>query len=415
MLTKYAFVTFLVCRKVIICVAFYLSFFKGYTQDFAFPANQSKQSISFKCIKNLIVVPLMVNGKGPYDFVLDTGVGPLIITDPSIIDSLNFNTMRKIKLSGLGVETVEAYVSQNVDAQLGKAKIKYIPTAVLKEDLFNLSGHLGTQIFGLIGYNFFNSFIVDIRYSSNKLIFYHLKSKVKYRGTKIPIVIEKQKPYIETQVLINDTVKVKTRVLMDTGASHALSMDMLNNGAFPLPDQKISANLGMSLSGQIKGYVGRIPKFYIGKYVFEEVVAGFPHFESIAAKIDLTRRNGNLGGEILRKFDIQLNYQEGFISLKPNANSRKSFQHDMLGMVVYLDQIEFKRVLIGEIDEGSPAERAGFCPQDEIIGIDFKPIEFYTLNDMSEMFKSWPNRTLIFEIYRDNRVFYKVVRLEKRI
>lgn len=415
MLAKYTCVTFSVICKVMICMAFLLSFFTVYAQDFTFSGTRTKQSIPFKCIKNLIVIPLFVNGKGPYDFVLDTGVGPLIITEPSVIDSVNFSIMRKIKLAGLGMENVDAYVSQNVNAQLGSAKIKYIPTAVLKEDLFNLSGHLGIKIFGLIGFDFFNSFVVDIRYSSNQLIFYDLKRKVKYRGGKIPILIEKQKPFINTEVVVNDSVKVKARLLIDTGASHALSMDMLNGGAFPLPDRRIKANLGMSLSGQIKGYIGRVSKFYIGQYVFDQVVAGFPHFESISSKINLTNRNGNLGGEILRKFDVQFNYQKGFLYLRPNANRKKAFQHDMLGMVVYFEQNEFKRVLIGDIDEDSPAERAGFCPQDEIIGIDFKSIDAYTLNDISELFKSWPNRTLIFEIYRDNRVIFKFVRLEKRI
>jgi len=83
--------------------------------------------------------------------------------------------------------------------------------------------------------------------------------------------------------------------------------------------------------------------------------------------------------------------------------------------VVYFEQNQFNRLLIGEIDEDSPAERAGFSPQDEIIGIDFKSIDTYTLNDINELFKSGPNRTLIFEIYRDSRVFFKFVRLEKRI
>jgi C-terminal processing protease CtpA/Prc len=91
------------------------------------------------------------------------------------------------------------------------------------------------------------------------------------------------------------------------------------------------------------------------------------------------------------------------------------FEHDMLGMVVYLDQNEFKRVIIGEIDENSPAERAGLCPNDEILGVNFKSIEFYSLNELTEMFRSKADRNLIFEIYRDQQILYKVVRLQKRI
>jgi len=392
-----------------------LIFNRSFAQEFFFPDNQKKQAITFKCIKNLTVIPILINGKGPYDFILDTGVGPMIITDPSIIDSLNFKDLRKIKVSGLGIETVEAYISQNINAQIGRAKIEHIPTAILKEDLFNLSGHLGLKIYGLIGFSFFNSFMVDVRYSENRLIFYNQQAKRKYRGSKIPIEIDNLKPYIWADVEIPDSVRIRAKFLIDTGASHALSMEMLNGTAFPLPTAKIRANLGMSLSGQIKGYVGRIKKFYLGDYVFKDVVSGFPDFEIISQKIDLTNRNGNLGADLLRKFDIQFNYEEGFIYIKPNSFSKQTFEYDMVGMVVYLDQDEYKRVLIGEIDQNSPAEKAGLCPYDEIIGVNFKPIEGYSLNDLTEMFKSREDRALIFEIFRDKKVFFKIVRLEKRI
>lgn len=415
MLTKYSPGVIICLRKLAICLGLVFLFFSASAQDFFFKTNRQKQSITFKCIKNLIVIPVYVDGKGPFDFVLDTGVGPMIITDPSIIDSLNFNLLRKIKVSGLGIETVEAYVSQSLDVKVGSASIKNIPTAILKEDLFNLSGHLGVKIYGLIGYSFFNSFIVDVRYNENRLIIYDHDAKIKYRGRKIPIEIENQKPYVMATVQLPDSTSINARFLMDTGASHALSMEMLQGGEFPLPGKKIKANLGMSLSGQIKGYIGRIVKLDLGGYDFKDVVAGFPDFKTIADKIDLSKRNGNIGADLLRKFNIQFNYEEGFIYVKPNGFSKIPFEHDMVGMVIYLDQKEYKRLIIGDIDENSPAERAGLCPDDEIIGVNFKGVDGYTLNDLSELFKSKADRSIIFEIYRDKQVFFKVVRLEKRI
>jgi len=415
MLTKYSPGVIICLRKLSICLGLVFFALSVSGQEFLFKRNRQKQSISFKCIKNLMVIPVYVNGKGPYDFVLDTGVGPMIITDPSIIDSLNFSGLRKIKVSGLGIETVEAYVSQSLDVKVGSTSIKYIPAAILKEDLFNLSGHLGLKIYGLLGFSFFNSFIVDIRYSENRLIIYDHDAKIKYRGKKIPIEIENQKPYILAAIDAPGNKTVEARFLMDTGASHALSLEMLNGTEFPLPEKKVKANLGMSLSGQIKGYVGRVSKFSVGGYVFKDVVAGFPDFKSIANKIDLSKRNGNLGADLLRKFNIQFNYQGGFIYVKPNGLSKIPFEHDMVGMVLYLDQKEYKRILIGEIDENSPAEKAGLCADDEIIAVNFKNIDAYSLNDLTEMFKSKADRNIILEIFRDNQVYFKVVRLEKRI
>lgn len=98
MLTKYSPGVIICLRKFTICLGLVLLTFSGFGQEFLFKRNRQKQSISFKCIKNLMVIPVYVNGKGPYDFVLDTGVGPMIITDPSIIDSLNFSKLRKIKI-----------------------------------------------------------------------------------------------------------------------------------------------------------------------------------------------------------------------------------------------------------------------------------------------------------------------------
>ncbi|GAA3975077.1 hypothetical protein GCM10022246_29400 [Pedobacter ginsengiterrae] len=416
MLTKYKFDMRSVFRRLVICVGITLYFFtSAFSQDFQFLDRQKRQSIHFKSIKNLIIIPIYINNKGPYDFLLDTGVGPMIITEPSIIDSLDFAKMRKIKVTGLGIETVEAFVSQNITARINRAQMDHVPTAILKEDLFNLSGHLGTKIYGLIGYSFFNSFIVDVRYSENRIIFSNPDIPIKYKGNKIPIVIENLKPYVYAEVEVPDSGKISAKFLMDTGASHALSMEMYNGDKFPLPYTKIKANLGMSLSGQIKGFLGRIKEFSIGHFEFNDVISGFPDYAVISQKVDLKNRNGNLGAELLRRFNIQFNYGEGFIYVRPNSYFKNPFEHDMVGMVVYLDQQEYKRFLIGEIDENSPAEKSGLCPDDEIIGVNFRPIDVYSLNELSELFKSNSTKSIILEIYRDNKTFFRVIHLERRI
>ncbi|MFC4143253.1 aspartyl protease family protein [Pedobacter mendelii] len=366
-------------------------------------------------IKNLIIIPVYINEKGPYDFVLDTGVGPMIITEPSVIDSINFSKMRKIKVSGLGLEAVEAFVSQNITARVSRAEMQHIPTAILKEDLFNLSGHLGTKIYGLIGYSFFSSFIVDIRYVEKRMIFSNTNEKVKWKGNKIPIIIENLKPYIYANVEVPDSGIIKAKLLMDTGASHALSMEMFKGDMFPLPYSKIKASLGMSLSGQIKGYLGRIKNFSFGEFDFKDVISSFPDYNVISQKIDLKSRNGNLGADLLRKFNIQFNYRDGFMFVKPNSNFKMPFEHDMIGMVIYLDQKDYKRFLIGEIDENSPAEKSGLCPDDEIIGVNFKPVETYSLSDLTDLFKSGANKSVILEIHREKKTFFKVIHLERRI
>lgn len=416
MLAKYKTIVDKIIQKVIFCLCgLMISSQTTHAQEFHLPKNRHRQSITFKSIKNLIVIPVLINGKGPYDFILDTGVGPMIITDPNILDSLDFAKLKKISVSGLGTDTVIAYVSQSINAQVGSAKIAGIPTAILKDDLFNLSGYLGRKIYGIMGFYLFNSFVVDIRYSQNRLIVYGDKARIKFKGKRVALQIFNQRPYVMASAALSDTVKITGKFLIDTGASHALSMEMLNNEGFPLPKKTISANLGMSLSGRIKGYVGRITNLTFGGYTFKNIVVGFPNYETIVAKIEDSKRNGNLGAEILKRFDIQFDYADSTAYLKLNSYAKKPFNYDRVGAVVYLDQEKFKRYLIAEVDEDSPADLAGLLPGDEILSLNFTEVAKFSLAEITEMFKSNSQKTIIFEIVRNGKVIFRIVKPELRI
>ncbi|MGY3054632.1 hypothetical protein ACVWYG_002839 [Pedobacter sp. UYEF25] len=416
MLAKYKTIVIKTIQNGFFCLCTLVFFSKVVAaQDFLLPQNRKRQSISFKSVKNLIVLPVIVNGKGPYDFILDTGVGPMIITDPIILGDMDFNVLKKVMVSGLGADTVMAYVSQTINAQIGRAKISGIPTAVLKDDLFNLSGYLGRKIYGIIGFSLFDSFVVDIRYSQSRLIIYSDDAKIKFRGERFPLEIYNQRPYIMAQIAVSNGVQVAAKFLIDTGASHALSMETLDNGSFPMPEKKIPANLGMSLSGRIKGYVGRINIVNFGGHTFKNVVAGFPNYKAIIAKIADSKRNGNLGAELLRRFDLQFDYANNAVYLKLNNYATKPFDYDMVGAVLYLDQDKFKRYLIAEVDEDSPADRAGLLSGDEVLSINLTDISRYSLDELTEMFKSGTKKTIIFEIARGGRVIFRFVTPENRI
>src|SRR5687767_9045858 len=71
-------------------------------QRFQLSGGKQKEAISFKLVKNLIIIPLIINGKGPYNFVLDTGIGFFLVTDPALLDTLHIQYLRSIKISGFG-------------------------------------------------------------------------------------------------------------------------------------------------------------------------------------------------------------------------------------------------------------------------------------------------------------------------
>ena len=142
-------------------------------QYFTFSGSRNREVIPFKLVKNLMIVPIMINGKGPYNFVLDTGVGLFLITDPKLVDTLKIASLRSIKIAGFGEgNDLSAYVTPSITVQIGSAIAESIPAAILKNDIFELSSFAGMPIHGLIGFEFFNSFTVKVSYSQGLITIY---------------------------------------------------------------------------------------------------------------------------------------------------------------------------------------------------------------------------------------------------
>lgn len=389
---------------------------QGYGQNFTFEGNRKKESISFSLVKNLIIVPLYINGKGPYDFILDTGVNPLIITDASIIDSLDLKSMRTTKLAGLGEgNDLEAYLTNQISVRLGHASANHVPSAILKKDIFDLSNHVGIHIYGLIGYYFFNSFTVRIKYPAKRLLFALPDVKVKRKGEKMPIEMISNKPYLQLSVSPTGKEKIDVKMIVDIGASHALSLEALNGKPFPLPEKTIQANLGVGFAGLISGRIGRLKKVEMGSFKFENVLSSFPDFEQAGAKTGLVARNGNVGSNLLKHFDLTVDYTRQTIHMKPNSFSKMAFEHDMSGMEVYVHQGKPDLFFVGRIEQNSPAKEAGILPGDQLLTVNFKPVNDYTLDDIDQLLKGGDGKRLILQLAREDTMLFKILILKRRI
>jgi hypothetical protein len=385
-------------------------------QEFMFKGGHKKDVVDFKLVKNLIIIPVFINNRGPFNFILDTGVSPMLVTDPTILEPSDLKDVRNIRLVGLGKgNDVEAYASNSLQVSIGRATMQNIPAAILKTDIFNLSNFLGVHIHGLIGYYFVNSFLVQIKYSSQRLKFYALDQKVKIKGEPVNISMILNKPYLNARILIPELGEISTRLLMDSGASNGLSLETYQGKKFPEPKVRVPANLGMGFSGLISGNIGRVEAVQIGPFTMEQVIASYPDYEDGGAKATETKRNGSVGADLLRHFDITLDYSRNKIYLKPNSNFKLPFEHDMSGLEIYIEEGKSNRFFVERIEPNSPATAAGIRIGDEIISLNFKSVSTLDLEGIGSMLKSGDGRSIIIEISRKAESLYKVITLKKRI
>ncbi|TCD03041.1 aspartyl protease family protein [Pedobacter psychroterrae] len=385
-------------------------------QQFSFAGKRQKDAINFTMVRNLVIVPLYINGKGPFNFILDTGVGPMIITDTTLVKSLDLKNLRPIKINGLGkgVE-IDAFLSGDIAAKIGRATISNMPAAILKEDIFGLSSYVGTRIYGLLGHSFFNSFIVELKYANKRLLFNLPGTKKKIRGEKIPVQIINSKPYINIDIETAELGKVTAKMVVDNGASHAISLETYEEKPFPAPSNAIQANLGVGLSGPISGSIGRIPLVHLGSFTMKDVITSYPIYSDVAAKTYLRGRNGNLGADILSRFNIIFDYAGEAMYVRQNQYYKRPFEHDMSGIEFFMEEIDKKRFFISRIEANSPAEQSGLMPEDEILTINFVRTSKLSLNDITRIFRSEDGKPVFISVYRNGSVLIRLIKLKKRI
>jgi len=386
-------------------------------QYFELKNNAKSTSMRFKLIRNLVVIKLNINDKGPFNFILDTGVGMMVITDPKMVDSINLQSKRTIRIAGLGEgDEFEAYVTPPLKIDIPDLTSYDVSATILKTEHFNLSGFVGIPIHGLLGYEFFNNLAVKLNFADSTLTAYRPKDvRLFRRGERIPITIEGHKPYMQTVALLPNGTMQQCKLIIDLGAGHPVSLENMIK-KHGLPQKFITANLGVGLAGPITGFLSRIDEIDLGKYKVKKVITSFPNdYDSTTLKYMSVPRDGNLGVGLLKRFTVIFNYPDNAMYLKPNASFHDPFEHDMSGIEYYALGEGFKHVIISRIERGSSADEIGLEKDDEITSINFKPVAEMSLEEIDGLFKSKDQRNLLIEIYHDHKYDRVILTLKRRI
>lgn len=389
-------------------------FSSAHAQYFDLVPGRKHIKIPFRLVRNMVVIKLNINDKGPFNFVLDTGVGLMVITEPNLVDSINLKSKRIVKIGGLGEgDDAEAYITSALNIQIPGLVSYDVSAAILKKDHFNLSSYAGMPIDGLLGYEFFDNLAIGINFNDSTLNICKPADLHPFRkGTKIPISIEDRKPYLHAIITYPNGKETDSKLVVDIGAGHPVSIEnMIKNHG--LPKAFITANLGIGFNGPIDGYLSRINEIQIGKYKIKNVLASFPDETNKQMDISVPR-DGNLGIGILKKFKVIFDYPDNVMYLKPGQLYKESFEHDMSGLEYYSDG-DYKHVIISRVERGSPADDVGLEKGDEIVTINLMPVSKMSLDDIDTIFKSKDGRSLLLEIFHDNKYDNIILTLKRRI
>lgn len=387
-------------KLLVVALGFVVCLNEASAQRFEFPGRRKKEIVPFKMVKNLMIIKLTVNGKGPFNFVLDTGVGLFLISDPKLIDSVAIKNLRSINITGFGDgEPLSAFVTPSIDVGFGSTMAKSLSAAILKKDIFELSNYVGMPVHGLIGYEFFSSFIVKINFTLSTLTVYRPETTyIPRKGYRVPLIIEDRKPYLISNIELTSGEKIAAKLILDTGAGHPISLETNGGIPFEVPEVNIAGNLGIGLTGPISGYISRVKSLTLGKYKLNDVIAAFPDYDDVGSKVYSVSRNGNMGITILKRFNVIFDYNESALYIKPGIVLNEPFEHDMSGLELTSGGDKFERLFVSRVEPGSSADEAGLKKDDEILAINFKPVSEMSPSEIDNLFRSKSDRSFIIDV-----------------
>jgi Aspartyl protease/PDZ domain len=228
-----------------------------------------------------------------------------------------------------------------------------------------LTSVYGEKIDGIIGFGFLNKYIFNINFDSSK-IFVFSKGKYKYDdgGTLIKPAFSKLVYY---PMEVKDKIKTTNNFYFDTGAglNVLVTEDYVKDYDLLLVRRKPLITQVQGLGGKRRMRLTVIKKLKFGPYVFRQVPTNI--YDDEDRVINYPNVVGLIGNDIMRRFNITLNYGAQEIHFKPNASFFDGFDYAYTGLSLYSFD---GKIMIDDIVKDSPAYKAGLQNGDEVVCID---------------------------------------------
>lgn len=332
-------------------------------EEFIEPPSRELTKIPFTQLTGGIVIlhAKLGNFEDTLNFILDTGSSGI---------SLDSTTADFLKLKPIPTErTIRGIAGIRKVSFLYNQKLHFPGLSVDSlnfhiNDYGILTAVYGERIDGIIGYSIFSRYIVKLDYDSMKLSFW-TRGTIRYpRGGYL------LKPTINqlaAQTLrIRDEGTVTSRFLYDMGAGVCmlLTKDFIADSTVLSKKKRKWVKEGEGLGGKIDMELTVMKEVKIGPYRFRNIPVYI--FDDVNNVTSYPYMGGLIGNDILRRFNVILNYPRGDIYLVPNTHYNDAFDYSYSGLELYfIDGL----ILVGDVAHGSPAEAAGLKEGDEVIAV----------------------------------------------
>jgi predicted aspartyl protease len=351
-------------------------------KDYRFRSGQSALNIPFEEDDGHIRLRLRLNGSEPCWFGLDTGAIRSVV-DKRKAQRLGLRLEGSQRVGGAG-GTAEAGIIKHLALQLPGAELLDQTAWALPLDF--QSAAKGRELAGILGYELFSHFVVEIDYASQRMHLYEPRT-YEYRGPgeSVPISLRDGEVYVKAKVVAPGREPVEGQFVIDTGSANTLMLAkaFIEKHALRKSVSKTIPVRGGGVGGPIHMAMGRLAKLQLGSFALESPITGFVDVGEIAEPDEA----GNIGGRFLRRFRVIFDYSRKRMILERGKYFSEPEEFDMSGAGLVAEGETFQQIRVVGVREKSPAADAGLRPQDLILKIDDQRADILTLSKIKQLFR----------------------------
>jgi hypothetical protein len=344
--------------------------------DHRFYGEPARTVIPFDLYKNQIFVPMQVNGSRPLWFILDTGANTAAL-DETTAKELGFKPEGGAETQGVGSSGVPMKVLRNIKFSL--PDLDFFDDEIITVDYRPNFAFQGRETHGMFSYDFLKRFVVTIDYQQRLLTVREPDAVVQNGGEVFPLTFQSDLPYVEAEIAVPGNPPQKTTFLVDIGSGDTVDWPKLGISKGKLLDTVTGVGLG---NNEKRGFTGR-GVLRLGKFEFNDIPVHCCGGNELG--------NHLIGGGLLRRFIVTLDFPHQRMMLLPNSDLSKPFPFDSSGLILRQER-DSRLFRVKTVIPGSPAAATGLQPLDLIEQVNGIPAAEWTLETLEDAL-SEPGRT----------------------
>jgi predicted aspartyl protease len=271
-------------------------------------------AVRFKQVQNLVVVQVLINETGPFDFIFDTGASSSVV-DFALVKQLNLGPVESSSvLTVAGSKTVPRYRLDSL--VLGSKSVRNL--TVLGSELREIHA-ISAKIRGVLGQNFLSGFDYILNYRDQRIEFEDNGEFTNaLQGVRVPIERDHGRVLIATQP--TSSQKRASRLVIDSGAASIVVFKAASRDSDLEIDLDANSELNAStIVGSQMISTGRLRKLQTGNEKFSGLPA---RMVNNRAGAEGRFETGLVPASLFRA--IYFNNSQNFVILNPRSSIQQS-------------------------------------------------------------------------------------------